>query len=709
MRGRAAARLGWSTVAASVLLSGGGILLLARSGPPTGTLAPTTVGTQIAIGLGFLVFPLVGALIVSRRPEHPIGWLFCLAGVALALANFTESYAYHALDSNPGSLPGGAAVAVLGDALWVPDLALTSVFLFLLFPGGRLSSRWERITARVAILAVAVAFVGGLTETTLYASPAIRNPLPIATSEWVTGLLESIGFFTLVLCVISSAVMLVRRFRRSRGEQREQMKWFVFSATLVFLFFVPSNVLFPPPLLLQLAAGVSIVFLPVSVGIAILRYRLYDIDVVISKTVVYGSLAAFITTVYVAVVVGVGNLIGSTGKPSVGLSILATAIVAVAVQPIRRSMQRVANRLVYGERATPYEVLTQMSRRAGGTYATEDVVPRTARVIAEGVGAAQVDVWLRVGDELQPAASWPGRDGRALVARAIDGGGLPAFEGVDRVLGVTDREELLGAITVTKPAGEPVTTAEDRLLADVASQAGLVLRNVALTTELQARLGELSEQAAELRASRQRIVAAQDAERKRLERNIHDGAQQHLVALAVKLRLAKTLARTEPAKARRILEELQRETSEAVETLRDLARGIYPPVLEEHGIAGALSAQVYRSTTPVRIETSGVGRHAIETEAAIYFCCLEALQNAAKYANASEIVLTISEGGGELAFSVEDDGRGFDPSSTSAGSGLQNMADRIEALGGRVDVISSPGRGTRVSGRIPITEPELAR
>ena len=433
-------------------------------------------------------------------------------------------------------------------------------------------------------------------------------------------------------------------------------------------------------------------------------------DVVLNKTVVYGALALFISCVYVAIVVGVGSLLGPGDRPNVVLSIVATAIVAVAAQPVRARMQRVANRLVYGDRASPYEVLTQLAGRVGGEYATEDVLPRAAKVIAEGTAAARADVWLRFGEELRLAARWPsgGEDGTEPIQ--LNGAhGIDLIRGADRSMPIYHQGDLLGAIGVTKPPGEPITPAEDKLLADLASQAGLVLRNVGLTAELRARLDEQSQQAAELRSSRQRIVAAQDAERKRLERNIHDGAQQHLVALAVKLRLAKTLARSDTAKAAAMLTELRGETAEALETLRDLARGIYPPILEEQGLAAALHAQVYRSGLAVTIEADGLRRHPIETEAAIYFCCLEALQNAGKYAEASSVTLQLREEGDHLIFSVADDGRGFDPDTVARGSGLQNMADRVVALGGDVEVTSAPGLGTTVLGHVPSNAPEPAR
>ncbi len=379
--------------------------------------------------------------------------------------------------------------------------------------------------------------------------------------------------------------------RRSTGEARLQLRWFVYAAVLVLVVFVPSTLVPTAGLWWQVLGSLALISLPVAVGIAILKYRLYDIDVVINKTLVYVSLAAFITLVYVAIVVVLGGLIGAANE-SLGLSIVATAIVAVAFQPVRERVQRFANRFVYGERATPYEVLARFSERVAGTYATEDVLPRTARVIAEGTGAERAEVWLRIGDELVLGAAWPvDGDGRRAVPMS---GASPELDGADRTVPVRYHDELLGAIAVAKPAGESVSPAEDKLLRDLSSQAGVVLSNVRLTADLEARLDQIARQAAELRASRQRIVVAQDAERRRLERNIHDGAQQHLVALAVKLRLARGLIRTDPARARSMLEELRGEIDLALDTLNALSLGIYPPLLEEQGIAAALAAQYLR-------------------------------------------------------------------------------------------------------------------
>jgi signal transduction histidine kinase len=250
---------------------------------------------------------------------------------------------------------------------------------------------------------------------------------------------------------------------------------------------------------------------------------------------------------------------------------------------------------------------------------------------------------------------------------------------------------LLGALAVIKPPNEPLSPAEDKLLSDLASQAGLVLRNAALLSEL--------------RASRQRLVSAQDEERRRLERNLHDGAQQQLVALSVKQRLARDLVRRDPNRAISMLAELQGDTEDAMENLRELARGIYPPVLADRGLVAALEAHAGKAPIPVAVHADSVERYSQEVEAAAYFCCLEALQNVSKYADASGATVRLAGSGPWLTFGVEDDGVGFDVASTPRGTGLQGMADRLAALGGAVEIASRPGQGTAITGRIPTRPP----
>jgi signal transduction histidine kinase len=439
-----------------------------------------------------------------------------------------------------------------------------------------------------------------------------------------------------------------------------------------------------------LIGGAAFLMFPLSVGIAVLRFRLYDLDVVVRKTLIYGAFALFATVIYLGLVVGAGIWLGQDNS---FLTMVAAVVVAVTFQPARARLTRFANRVVYGKRATPYEVLSEFSERVGGAYADEDVLPRMARILGEGIGADRADVWLAVDQELRDVAAWPG-DVDRLAPIALPNGSVPTIPGVDRVYPVESAGELLGALAIRKPASDPVTPSDEKLIADLAGQAGLVLRNVRLNEELKVRFDEL-------KAAQKRLVSAQDEGRRRLERNIHDGAQQQLVALAVKLKLADNLIERDTTKAHELLEQIQLETHAALEDLRDLARGIYPPLLADKGLPAALEAQGRKSGLPVTLRADGVGRYPQAVEAAVYFSCLEALQNVAKYAEASEIVITLADQGERIAFTVVDDGRGFDPTASRSGTGLQGIADRLGALEGRFDVTSSPGRGTTLEGSLP--------
>jgi signal transduction histidine kinase len=650
--------------------------------------------------VGLSAYVLVGALIIVRRGSHPIGWILQAIGITALITATSEDYAGYALVLHPGSLPFGQAMVVVNGSIWTVAFLLFAVALPLLFPNGRLlSRRWVAVFVLAGIFVAMALVSNGLMagQTTKYRQ--ISNPLGVPSFTPVLQDIQNVSVLPGLAVLVGVIASLVVRFRRSRGPERQQLKWFFFSGLLIPVNFVLNGTPFGEPAYLTILPLVA-----VSIGISVLKYRLYDLDLVISRTLVYGSLAAFITAVYVGIVVGIGTLVGSGGKPNLVLSIVATAIVAVAFQPVRECLQRIANRLVYGERATPYEVLSQFSERVAETYAAEDALPKMARVLAEGTGAERATVWLRTNKELRPAAAWPtpvlvNGNGPVVVDRpvAIDGLDLRAIAGTDRAVAVRHQGELLGALSVTKRAGESLTPIEDKLLDDLAHQAGLVLKNVGLTAELLARLEDL-------RASRQRLVAAQDDERRKLERNLHDGAQQNLVALKVKLGLAEMFVERDPARAKQTLAELKVDTDEALETLRDLARGIYPPLLADRGLAAALESQARKATLPVEVETDGIGRYPQETEAAVYFCCLEALQNVQKYAQASRATVRLGEHDGALTFEVEDDGRGFDPAGTPRGSGLTNMGDRLDALGGRVDLYSEPGAGTTLKGSVPVEQ-----
>jgi signal transduction histidine kinase len=673
---RTASRVAWSLFGLSVILSAGSILLAILNGGGIDPFAATFIAG--------IPFPLIGALIAARFPRNAIGWLFIAVGLLQAVENATYEYARYGLITEPGSLPLAGFASWVSFWAWMPSLGLLTTFTFLLFPSGRLPSprwRWAGWLAGIGI---------GLVVLGAGATAALLDPRLIVTEtpfEWppvwpIVALLG--GGLTLVGAVVC-VTSLIFRFRRSHGEERQQLKWVTFAGAFVL---VSIAIQFTP--LSETAVGEFLIIpgilsVPVAAGIAILRHRLYDVDVVINKTVVYGILAVFVTVVYVAIAIGIGALVGSRGN--LLLSIAATGLIAVAFQPVRDRARRFANHLVYGKRASPYEVLSEFSDRVATSYAADDVLQMMARLVGEGTGAAEADVWLAGNRRLTAAATWPS-EGFSRRSLPLADDELPELVDVDRAYPVRHQGELLGALAVRKPRGEPLTPAEGKLLSDLASQAGLVLRNVRLIEDL--------------RASRQRLVTAQDEERRRLERNIHDGAQQQLVALTVKMRLVQAVASKDPAKAAELAEQAKGELQDALDDLRDLARGIYPPLLADQGLPAALEAQARKAAVPVEVHPDGVGRYPQEVEAGAYFCVLEALQNVAKYAEASRVDVRLRTDNGSLVFEVTDDGKGFDPQRTPPGSGLTNMRDRLEALGGSVEISSRPGEGTTVSGRIPV-------
>lgn len=410
------------------------------------------------------------------------------------------------------------------------------------------------------------------------------------------------------------------------------------------------------------------------------------------------GLAAYIALVYVVVVLVGGWLIGADDAPNLVLSIAATATVAMTFEPVQARLERAAAHR-FGRRASPYEVLSRFTTTAGdGTG--DDLPARMARLLAEGIGAAAAEVWLMGGERPSLAARWPvagdepGREIATMKDLAADGW---------RVLPVREGTETLGILRVRAPEHRPITAVEERLFAGLAAQAGLVLRSAQLRAELSVRLVELSSRAADLQASRERLIETQDDERRRLERDIHDGAQQNLVALAVNLRRAETLLGKAPERAAGVLAEQALAAQQAIDTLTSLARGIYPAALADEGLVPALAAVTRASALPVELAADhGIGLPA-GVAAALYFACLEALQNAAKHSGGTRARIRLARDADSVYLSVSDDGLGLRADGLREGAGLANMRDRIDAVGGTLTVTDAGASGVRVDMRVPVT------
>ena len=663
---------------------------------------PAQVVTAVFMLLAAVAYASVGTLIASRHPSNPIGWLFVAVGVCFGL---TSLAAHHVGASEPPVAFAGpvGVVAVVLPALVLPFALPT--FLLLYPEGALLSRRWRPVVA-VAGLAGVVLTLG------LFESPSTARL--VDTPNWVERIPGIAGFVTVGSALIAAVTVagfasLVIRYRRAGPEQRPHVNFLVklLAAMVVItaLGLTTSAVAgdTEPAWILTFFAflvdGFGVLIgIPVATAIAVLTFGLYDVGIVLKKTIVYGLLVAGMGLFAVLILLAFFPLAqrgaGDGGLAGTLVSGVLFALLAFAAMWGR--MKRIARRAVFGRRSTPYEVIGEFTERLGEAYSTDDVLPRTADILRASTGAHTACVWLLFGNELRPSAVSPPGAPSPRAMKLSDTGALPALPG--RSFSVRHQGELLGAFTIEMPASEPLSTTSERLTADLATQAGLVLRNVRLTEELKATIDEL-------RASRQRIVSAQDARARKLERDIHDGAQQQLVALTVKVGLAEQLLARDPEKARTILAELKTDATDALGTLRDLARGIYPPLLADKGLLTALESQTQRAPVATTVEAEGFGRFSPEIEAAVYFCALEALQNVAKYANARGAFIRLAAPDGHLTFQVQDDGVGFDPDSAGRGTGLQGMADRLEALGGSLEIRSVIGAGTTVFGRIPIETP----
>jgi signal transduction histidine kinase len=421
------------------------------------------------------------------------------------------------------------------------------------------------------------------------------------------------------------------------------------------------------------------------------------------------GLTAFVLLAYVVIVLGGGLLTRGTASPAVALSVVATAVVALFFDRVQSWLGATATRLVHQGRPSPYEVLQRFSETLATPTPDAELPARMAQVLAEGTGAQWAQVWVLVGGQRTLAATWP--ENVSATADPRDDADLLKDHSTPghRSMTVSQGGEPLGVLVVQERADVPLTAVERRLFAGLASQAGLVLRAVQLRAQLELRLVELSARERELRGSRQRLVDVQDHERRRLERDIHDGAQQHLVALAVNLRLADVLSQNASQRSAELLGGQQEAVGDAIRTVVELARGIYPALLGEQGLVAALAGTLGGTSAGVTLVSGDVRRYPPELEAAAYFCSLEAVQNASKHAGATGIRVTVGGDAQTLTVAVEDDGVGFDPASAPRGTGMANMRDRVESAGGTLAAVSAPSCGTRVTARFPVPLAPTAR
>jgi signal transduction histidine kinase len=672
-----------------------------------GLRAPVPGGISAVTAAAFgvtLVWALAGAA-TARAAERISGWQIASGALVAAIALAGDRIAGEATAGAPA---GQHAAARAVTAIAAPLTIAISVHFLIALPDGRLGTRARRAGAG---LSYAAALATGLTLA------AAQRPFPAIAGALIWPLA--------ILCALPAARM---RYARAAGRDRQRMQWLGIGAVVAAGLAMLATVLhllvgWPGPVAAVAVACTAAV--PFGLVAGDVAWLAAHGDRVLVRTLAAAGSSAVVAASYLVIVFGLGRAPADSGdRETLVLSIVAAAVAMAGYLAVRNRLFAAATRAVYGAREAPDEALRTFGSRMTRAVAMDELLLQLAESLHKTMGLTSAEIYAGSGEVLERTVSVPdsGRGPiivadreRPVVARAGVSGRawasvwLPALLGGReqaqlRVAPISHAGELLGLIVVERPARADTFTGEDdRVLTELARQAGLAFHNVQLDAELQTTLMELRKQAGELRESRARIVASGDAERRRVERDLHDGAQQHLVALAINMRLAADILADDPAAAGEMLAQMAQDVQVTIRELRELAHGIYPPLLADNGLAEALRAAAGRSAIPVHVVIADeVGRYPSEVEAAVYFCCLEALQNAAKHAPGATAELRLWTQSGGLLFSLTDNGPGFDPATARGGHGFVNMADRLGAIGGTVRWDSRPGHGAKISGTIPL-------
>lgn len=635
----------------------------------------------------FVLLAIAGTIVVTR-PKNVSGWaLFAVVTVSI-LENFGYAYGLYPKLSVSGPLPLAWPAVLMALSLQPLKWAFVPA-MFLAFPSGRLSRRRAVVAAAAVVVPFAAAALVLVTPEAPYGPTELAVRVAARTYGPAAETAFRVVWFLFQSFAIGCAVWVLFKLSRGDAVVRQQGKWLLSGAMVVLVLELINAVFLErvnSPTQFWLWNGAVIVF-AVCTGVAITKYRLFDIDLLISKAVLYALIAGVIAIVYTFLVAALGYLVG-TSSPSFALSVAGATGAALVLFPLQERLRRYANLLVFGRRATPYEAMSSFSRALGDALGHDQVLPAMAAAVKNGTGAE----WVQV------ASLLPGAE------RTVEVGEPPGSP--SETFDVTISGETVGKMALCKRRGDVITPTERKLLEDLAVQAGPAVRNVGLAVELESRLDEITEQAEALRHSRQRIVAAQDAERRRIERDLHDGVQQSLVSLAGQLRALGRFLTTDPEHAKEVVDQLTEEAKATLEQIRDLAHGVFPQILSDAGLGPALRSHAQKMVSNIEtvVDPSVESlRLSPQVEVAAYFCCLEALQNVTKHAAGAPAVLTITRRDDTLIFSVTDWGPGFDAAAAVYGVGITGMKDRVAAVGGSLHVSSSPRTGTVVTGTVPLT------
>ncbi|HKY84935.1 MAG TPA: GAF domain-containing sensor histidine kinase [Anaerolineales bacterium] len=671
----------WSLAALTAALSLAGLVASIMAVVATGkSLGLYT--HQLTLPLIAIVFAILGPLVLTRHPRHLVGWIMAITALFSGIVVLNvglRAYGEEVLGpARAGWLP---LMQWLDLWVWIPTNVLPFAFLILLFPDGRLPSpRWRPVAWAAGVGMVATMLGSALNPVArMDAEDQLRpNPFGIQGAGPAMDVLLNAGGLLLLIAFVGSIVALVLRFRRSSGIDRQQLKWLAYATVLLVVSIVLSAVVYAAVPQDNLGAQASILLtslallgIPLAASVAILRYRLYDIDLIIYRTVLYGLLTASVIVLYVALVMLMGLLFQTqTGWAG---ALVATGIVAVLFQPLRERLQKAVSRLLYGERDEPYAVLTRLSRRLRATLEPEQALQTIVDTVAQALKLPFVAIALA----------------EATGFRIVGEFGRPSGEPL--ILPMVYQGDTVGRLMVSwRGPNEPFGRSEVDLLEDIAQQAGAAAHTVRLTRDLQ--------------RSRERLVTAREEERRRLRRELHDGLGPELASLSLKLGAARNLIPRAPDRADAVLAELTAQVQGTLAGIRRLAYDLRPPALDELGLVPAVresaSSQAEGGPRVVVEAPDSLPDLPAAVEVAAYRIATEAVTNVARHANADHVVVRFDLTDA-LELTIQDDGGGI-PAKARAGVGITSMRERAAELGGRVDVEAVPGGGTRVRARLPL-------
>ena len=659
------AGLSWAAAALTTILALGGAVLGILGRDVSLLLLPAP-----------LTYAWMGCVLLTRRPGHPMGPLLCVIGLADAFATVPYLYARYTLVHSPGSLPFSTGALWVNTWAYAPATSLGAMVLLLVFPDGRLLSRRFR-PALWAALAFIPLSIAGYAFVPQNLGPLFRhmhNPYAIPR---LTGWFDACQALAIVCGLVGgagAAASITLRWRRADRVGRQQLKWLLAVLPFTIASLIATLV---APGTLSLALGVPAgIAMPIAIGIAVLRYRLYEVDILLSRAVLYGLLTAGMAGVYLAVVV-IAHSLFEVPSRSLAVQVIATVLAASALWPLHDRAQRAVDRLFYGDRGVPYEALTRLGRRVEEAADPETALQSVVRTIADSLRLPYAALELRLGDGWSPAAAY-GEAPAQVVAFAL-----------------TFQRETVGRLLVgTRSRGQQLGPDDERLLADLARQAGPAAHAVALRRALD--------------VSRAGLVTAREEERRRLRRDLHDGLGPTLAGLTLGLDTARARSASQP-ELQELLGKLKAETQRAVADVRRIVYGLRPPTLDEFGLVGSLREEVGRLqyeapslTVSLDAPADGLADLPAAVEVACYRIVTEALTNVTRHAHATQCSVRLRLNHG-LDVNICDDGVGL-PEGWRAGVGIASMRERVTELGGDLVIEPSLPHGTRINAHLPARE-----